>query len=310
MLVVFKLLFGFFGLKAAAYLGESPLAGIGVGVIVGHILDHTATYRLARYRAQKAYNAQSKKAFEEHFLQSLFLMFGQLCLADGVVTQGEMHTVETIMKDMLKLDRRARHKALQIFQSSRNSPVSFQTCAVRFFEIYKLHPQVLESTIQLLFQLALADGALKDAEERLIHAAATVFGFSEEKYQHIRASCLPSNSSNRSTNSGSASGSRSSTNSSSSTGSNQNSGGYSGSSSSNGNEENAISEIDHCYEILGCSKTDSDAKIKQSYRKLVLDYHPDKIASKDLPEEFTKFATKKFQDIQNAYESIKAHRGI
>lgn len=64
------------------------------------------------------------------------------------------------------------------------------------------------------------------------------------------------------------------------------------------------------YSVLGCQPSDSDDQIKKRYRQLVQDYHPDKIASKGLPEEFTKFANEKFREIQSAYESIKAERGL
>jgi len=71
-----------------------------------------------------------------------------------------------------------------------------------------------------------------------------------------------------------------------------------------------IKEFDRYYSILGCDRNDSDEDIKKHYRKLVSDYHPDKIASKGLPEEFTKFANDKFREIQEAYEVIKKEKGI
>jgi DnaJ like chaperone protein len=64
------------------------------------------------------------------------------------------------------------------------------------------------------------------------------------------------------------------------------------------------------YAILECNPNDPDEKIKKQFRKLVADYHPDKIASKGLPEEFTKFANDKFREIKDAYEAIKQERGI
>lgn len=64
------------------------------------------------------------------------------------------------------------------------------------------------------------------------------------------------------------------------------------------------------YAILGSDKSDSDEHIKKRYRKLVKEYHPDKIAAKGLPEEFTKFAHDKFREIQEAYDTIKRERGI
>jgi DnaJ like chaperone protein len=68
--------------------------------------------------------------------------------------------------------------------------------------------------------------------------------------------------------------------------------------------------FDKSYAVLGCDRDDPDEQIKSRYRKLVNDFHPDKIASKGLPEEFTRFAAEKFQEIQSAYEDIKQERGI
>ena len=71
-----------------------------------------------------------------------------------------------------------------------------------------------------------------------------------------------------------------------------------------------VKDSEKYYAILGCDKNDSNEHIKQQYRKLVHDYHPDKIASKGLPEEFTKFASDKFREIQEAYNTIKQARGL
>ncbi len=71
-----------------------------------------------------------------------------------------------------------------------------------------------------------------------------------------------------------------------------------------------IKDFEKYYAILECNRNDSNEHIKKQYRKLVSDYHPDKIASKGLPEEFTKFANDKFREIKEAYEVIKKERGI
>lgn len=69
-----------------------------------------------------------------------------------------------------------------------------------------------------------------------------------------------------------------------------------------------VKDFEKYYAILGCGGNDPDDQIKKQYRKLVSEYHPDKIASKGLPEEFTKFANDKFREIQGAYEVIKKER--
>lgn len=66
----------------------------------------------------------------------------------------------------------------------------------------------------------------------------------------------------------------------------------------------------HAYEVLGCSPEDSAEHIKKQYRQLVQAYHPDKIASKGLPDEFNQLAHEKFREIQGAYEQIKQERGL
>jgi DnaJ like chaperone protein len=58
------------------------------------------------------------------------------------------------------------------------------------------------------------------------------------------------------------------------------------------------------------ARTDSDDQVKRCYRQRVQEYHPDKIAAKGLPDEFTRFAHDKFREIQDAWEQIKAARGI
>ena len=64
------------------------------------------------------------------------------------------------------------------------------------------------------------------------------------------------------------------------------------------------------YAILKSSPHDTDEQIKHAFRKLAADFHPDKIASKGLPEEFHQFANEKFRQIQEAYDAIKKERGI
>jgi len=64
------------------------------------------------------------------------------------------------------------------------------------------------------------------------------------------------------------------------------------------------------YAVLKCDESSSNDEIKKQYRKLVNEYHPDKIESKGLPEEFIKFANDKFKEIQEAYDNVKKERGL
>lgn len=64
------------------------------------------------------------------------------------------------------------------------------------------------------------------------------------------------------------------------------------------------------YAVLGLVPQASDDEVKRAYRKMSIEFHPDTVASKGLPEEFTTYATEKFREIQEAYDSIKRERGM
>lgn len=64
------------------------------------------------------------------------------------------------------------------------------------------------------------------------------------------------------------------------------------------------------YAVLGLQTDASNEEVKKAYRRLSIEFHPDTIASKGLPEEFTTFATEKFRAIQEAYDSIRKERNI
>ena len=72
--------------------------------------------------------------------------------------------------------------------------------------------------------------------------------------------------------------------------------------------EEVFPDLQKDYAILGCDPSVSDAELTKCYRDLSRQYHPDRISSKDLAPNFTKFAKEKFQEIQNAYDNIIKHR--
>jgi DnaJ like chaperone protein len=67
---------------------------------------------------------------------------------------------------------------------------------------------------------------------------------------------------------------------------------------------------DMYFRVLNCTEESTDEEIKANYRKLVKEYHPDMIISQGMPEEFVDAATKKFQEIQAAYEKAREKRGL
>jgi len=71
-----------------------------------------------------------------------------------------------------------------------------------------------------------------------------------------------------------------------------------------------IKKSDSAYRILGLSSSASDEQIKAAYKKLVMEYHPDKLMAKGVPEDFIKIANSKMAEINNAYDEVCRERGL
>lgn len=62
------------------------------------------------------------------------------------------------------------------------------------------------------------------------------------------------------------------------------------------------------YRVLGIAEQATDDEVKSAYRKMAVKHHPDKVAH--LGSDVQEAAKVKFQEINEAYESIKKERGI
>ncbi|MBR6878761.1 MAG: TerB family tellurite resistance protein [Bacteroidales bacterium] len=69
-----------------------------------------------------------------------------------------------------------------------------------------------------------------------------------------------------------------------------------------------INAYDNAYKILGVDPNASDEEVKKAYREMAKKNHPDLVSN--LGEEVRKAAEKKFQEINQAYETIKKQRGL
>jgi DnaJ like chaperone protein len=62
--------------------------------------------------------------------------------------------------------------------------------------------------------------------------------------------------------------------------------------------------LQDAYSILGLSPSASKDEVKNAYRRLMSQNHPDKLVAKGLPEEMMLLAKEKTQKIRKAYETI------
>ena len=64
------------------------------------------------------------------------------------------------------------------------------------------------------------------------------------------------------------------------------------------------------YAELEIAATVSDPEVVKAYRRQMSRHHPDKLVANGLPESMAQIAKEKTQRIQEAYEAIRAARGM
>src|SRR5262249_1151462 len=70
------------------------------------------------------------------------------------------------------------------------------------------------------------------------------------------------------------------------------------------------STLAECYAELEVEQGSSDAEVTKAYRRQMSRHHPDKLVANGLPESMAQMAKEKTQRIQEAYEEIRAARGM
>jgi DnaJ like chaperone protein len=232
-----------------------PLGAIA-GAVFGHAFDTNDLMLDTENKNALSYLEESQLAF----FVGTFSMLAKLANADGRVTREEIETIEGFATRELGLSDSNRQVALNIFNTALNSPAVFEDFASQFYQHFHQQPQLIETMIDILLRVSVADGRMNASEEQLILTAVRIFNLSQTRYEQLKSR-------------------------------------YS-------------SKTDKAFDVLGCRPEDSFEKIKKQYRHLVQQYHPDKIASKGLPDEFIQLAHQKFREIQSAYDEIRKHRGL
>ncbi len=221
----------------------------------------------------------------QEFLVCAFSMLAKLARSDGRISPAEIEVVERYIRDELELNESQRQKVIDIFRQAKDSPLQFTDYASRFYHAFSAQPSMLGHMIDILLQVAAADGSIAEEEDRLIRGAALRFGLRESRYESLRAQYV--NGARRRTASDRAK-----------------------TAEREAETRRPVNGLAQAYGVLQCSADASDGEIKKAYRRLALEHHPDRVMARGLPPELTKTASRKFREIQEAYELVRDVRGL
>lgn len=251
-----------------------PIIGAFVGLIFGGLsglLFGAAIGYGAAYMLQRTVVGGLKVA-QNALLDSTFSVMGAICKADNVVTRDEIQTVERIF-DMLRLSEPQRDDAKEAFSRGKQPEFDLDAAVDQFASISRRRAPIIQLFLQLQLMAVSADGQLHPKEHEMLVRIGRRLGLSERDIQQLEALLR--------------------------TGQRQ-----------AADPAGAQSTLADAYQALGVSKDASDADVKRAYRKLISENHPDKLASRGLPESMRPVAEERSREINKAYDVIKESRGL
>lgn len=252
--------------------------GIVIGLIVGHIFDR------GRVGLRANYSPERRAQMEHTFFETVFPLLGHIAKADGQVTEDEISGTEELMSRMGLTDQ-TRQLAIQLFKKGVEPNFSVDETIREFVRCCGNTNELKQILLVYLITIAFADGYLHDAEEDILSRVASDLGYSRFAFNHLLGMVKAQSYFYQERAAGGdydSAGSRAA--------------------------QPTKNELETAYTALGIKSTVNDTVLKRAYRKLMSEYHPDKLSGQGVPDTMVKVATERAQEIQTAYELIKKHR--
>ena len=272
MLKILGLIFGLFVIFFVTLAGAA-------GLIIAKLLNAARVALGGESTQQKSARRQAV------FLETVFVLMGKLAKADGRVSEAEVAHVEEFIRKM-GMSSEHRREAIQQFKRGAAPDFDMSATLAQFQHHCAGRFNLSQTLLVYLIVMALADGNLKSVERGILEQIASQLGFNQNTFNHLLNMVLSQAQFSR-----------------------QSSSGYYQHSGNAGTQTSA-SSLTEAYRALGVQASATNQEVKRAYRKLMSQYHPDKLMGQGVPEDMIAVATEQAKEIQLAYDLIKKHRGL
>ena len=268
-----KIIGAFVGLFATR-----SLWGAAIGAFIGHLFD------LGAGSGRSGRSAADAPAISDVFFRTTFELMGHVAKSDGRVTEAEIDAARRLMSE-LQLSPSDVNLAIAHFRAGKAAGYHLESSIERLREACAQRHDVLRTFVELQLRAALAGNGLSPPARRILTRTADTLGLSGLEFARMEAAIRARQ---------------------------QTGGGRpgAGAGAGAGAAPGAATSLDACYAELEVSATMSDQEITKAYRRLMSRHHPDKLVANGLPDSMAQIAKEKTQRIQEAYECIRAARGM
>ncbi len=249
------------------------LAGFYLFGFLGALLGYFLGSVVDRFRAfgSVGMNPFSAPRRQSIFLETVFISMGKLAKVDGHITEHEITHVEQFM---LKLGMSSEHrlKAIALFKRGASQKFDLNPKLNEFIAICGYSSSLKQMLLVYLIIMGISDGQLNTAEVNLLRDIGQRLGYGEAAFEQLLDMVLNQTH------------------------------------FADGQTTMSANAVEDAYKALGVTQDSSDKEIKKAYRKLMSQYHPDKLMGQGVPEEMISVATEQAKEVQIAYDLIKKHR--
>ncbi|MDX1588026.1 MAG: co-chaperone DjlA [Oleiphilaceae bacterium] len=242
--------------------------GFAFGRFPGFVVGAVIAWALVQWAKFKL--VQRIRSVQSEFTRSVFAVMGALCKADGVVSQDEIQAAEALF-EKFRLNAAQREEAKAAFNRGKQDDFDLEAELASFLRVSGRQPALLQMFLQVQVAAVAADGQVHPAEHDMLVRVARGLGLPEAQVEQLEAMLR-------------------------------------GAHAGRTGNRTPQAELEDAYKVLGVSPSVDDAELKRTYRKLMSENHPDKLAGRGMPESMRAMAEEKTQEISHAYDLIKSAR--
>jgi DnaJ like chaperone protein len=176
----------------AGFAIGGPIAAL-LGMMAGHAVDHALETRVVSSETMPAVPRDPQAPVGDHpglrqiaFTVGVIALGAKMARVDGEVTG---HEVEAF-RSFFHVPQAEEKNVERFFNIAKRDSAGFETYARQVAALFPDAPEILESVLEGLFDIAKADGKVGAAEAEYLAKVAQIFGLSSARFDRARAAAL------------------------------------------------------------------------------------------------------------------------